>query len=649
MEQIKILDQLSRDELYSIYQFLLLESRSPAETPRNASKSVMLETLGQVMTPEEAQYCVEFFENYEYYAVPVLKTEMIDALPDDLLQALFAIYLDDDILPEEHTELVEALGQSQFFLKEDARKFYLWYYYFRERIPIEQDNAQEQTVLVSSSDFSSGGYDEAANTQRMPGFSSADLPSFEADEAQDTQRLAGIPANDAHEYAAALAGDDPISYGESLPPDEEAELEETFSASPFSSPHIATEAVRVSPPPPPPEAFQKTSSSQPPPDERVPNVEPPPSEKKEVPASMRTIELDVFDLENYIVEASQKQGTPAEDFKDALKKRARQQAPPPPPESSSQNEDIEELDSEALVEEHEADFRNEETQPLHRPPPPPRRPAPPPKGPQQGPQQTAQGAQPPKGPPPPPRGKGPQRPEAAPQTPPQAPPQAQEPPAPPKPAKPLEGALALTPTHIDAIAMILYRSSLLGATYARPQIRAIRIYFQKILDCSPAQLRRVRDSLKKLQGQDLPLVPPPLDELATLAPLLGYAKRLSLVHSVLFLLGCKTLQTLERYRDFLSDLAVELRIDPADVSLFNLFGIGSEEIQLSFQDCLRVLDVDLDATESDLRKAHRELVRRYHPDQFHSKGPEFVRLAERKMKEANMALEILLYRSDRGV
>ncbi len=219
MEQIKILDQLSRDELYSIYQFLLLESRSPAETPRNASKSVMLETLGQVMTTEEARYCVDFFENYEYYAVPVLKTEMIDALPDDLLQALFAIYLDDDLLPEEHTELVDALGQSQFFLKEDARKFYLWYYYFRERIPIEQDSPQEQTVLVAGS-FSSSSYDDAAHTQRMAGFSSADMPSFETDEAQETQRLQGFPARQADEYAAALAGEESPSQQDY--PDEEA-------------------------------------------------------------------------------------------------------------------------------------------------------------------------------------------------------------------------------------------------------------------------------------------------------------------------------------------------------------------------------------------------------------------------------------------
>ncbi|MCK6508919.1 DnaJ domain-containing protein, partial [Myxococcota bacterium] len=266
----------------------------------------------------------------------------------------------------------------------------------------------------------------------------------------------------------------------------------------------------------------------------------------------------------------------------------------------------------------------------------------------------------------PPRNKGPEQPpngQRPPSKSPEQPPNGQRPPSkspeqphstaesntPPKPPKALEGALALTPAHIDQIATVLYRSALLGATYARPQIRAIRIYFQKILDCSPAQLHRVRDILKKLQSQEFPLVPPPLDDLPALVPMLSYAKRLAFVHSILFLLGCKTLQTLERYRDFMSELAIELRIDPADVSLFNLFGIGSDEIQLSFQDCLRVLDVEMDATENDLRKAHRELVRRYHPDQFHSKGPEFVRLAERKMKEANMALEILLYRSDRGV
>jgi len=679
MEQMKILDQLSRDELYSIYQFLLLESRSPAETPRNASKSVMLETLGQVMTNEEARYCVDFFENYEYYAVPVLKTEMIDALPDDLLQALFAIYLDDDILPEDHLDLVDALGQSQFFLKEDARKFYLWYYYFRERIPIEQDSPQEQTVLVAGS-FSSSSYDDAAHTQRMAGFSSADMPSFETDEAQETQRLQGFPARQADEYAAALAGEEShtSSNEDALNEDaldeddldedalDEDDLDENSEStdksdasvsSPFSS--ASPDATPLAPPPPPPEAFQRTPSAiQPLP---FPSLTSHPSEAKttgqpaqrpNVPPSMRTIELDVLDLENYANDASQKQGTSTQALREQLKQRIQTNPPPQPP-----NEEIEELDPEAIIEEPDAtDFRNEETQPLQRPQPnrPPQTNVPPKPPPPSGTHTQS---------PPPPRSKEPERPtngqrppskspeqppneQRSPSNGPEQPPSTTEPKAPPKA---LQGALALTPAHIDQIATVLYRSALLGATYARPQIRAIRIYFQKILDCSPAQLHRVRDILKKLQSQEFPLVPPPLDDLPALVPMLSYAKRLAFVHSILFLLGCKTLQTLERYRDFMSELAIELRIDPADVSLFNLFGIGSDEIQLSFQDCLRVLDVEMDATENDLRKAHRELVRRYHPDQFHSKGPEFVRLAERKMKEANMALEILLYRSDRGV
>ncbi len=384
---------------------------------------------------------------------------------------------------------------------------------------------------------------------------------------------------------------------------------------------------------------------------------------------MRTIELDVFDLENYIAEATQKQGASAETTRKQREQREQREQQPPTPPASSPHEEIEELDPEALIEEPEVtDFRNEETQPLQRPQPHRPQPNRPQSGtiPPKPPPQPQNGPQIPKGPPPPPRNKGPERPSdgqpqpnKGPERPSDGPSQpvngAEPPPnvspskTPPKPPKALEGALALTPAHIDQIAAVLYRSALLGATYARPQIRAIRIYFQKILDCSPAQLHRVRDILKKLQSQEFPLVPPPLDDLPPLVPMLSYAKRLAFVHSVLFLLGCKTLQTLERYRDFMSELAIELRIDPADVSLFNLFGIGSDEIQLSFQDCLRILDVEMDATESDLRKAHRELVRRYHPDQFHSKGPEFVRLAERKMKEANMALEILLYRSDRGV
>lgn len=160
---------------------------------------------------------------------------------------------------------------------------------------------------------------------------------------------------------------------------------------------------------------------------------------------------------------------------------------------------------------------------------------------------------------------------------------------------------------------------------------------------------RVRDQLKKLQSQDLPLVPPPTTDIAPFASLLPYPSRLALLHSALFLIGCISIQKLDRYRDFLSDLAIEIKIDPADVSLFDLFGIGTQEIEMDLQDCLRLFDVEPGFSETELRKAHRELVRKWHPDQFHSKGPEFVRLAERKMKEANMALEILLYRSSRDL
>jgi DnaJ-domain-containing protein 1 len=753
MEQATILDQLSRTDLYSVYQFLLLESRSPAELHRHAPKEQMLEILSDVLSVEETNYCVDFFDNYEYYAVPVLKAEMLDALPDDLLQALFSIYLDEDHLPESHDALVDALSQSQFFLKEDARKFYLWYYYFRERISLDQGTNEQQTILVASDAYAytppppsfapkeieyAPVEEEEAILHEDAVFSENEDASNEEDESMPTQRLQGFSASEmtaasspttssatAHEYAAALAGDEMTLLQEERRVEESEEDEEHIEASPFSS----APTPRTAPPPAPPEAFQRakqttsphTAFGSSPPSQETPSstkISPPhPTEETPPPQTSasqplaaspvvnRTIEIDVLDLEAYIVDATQKKQA-----QDAQETPNRPTPPPPPPEAMraaqasrsasppvertaeadvidevDEVDELDELDLGAVVDEPLS--LQEETQPLaHQqkrpsvsPPPHPQRSVPPPSSPPPRPQSSVP---PPSSPPPrpqtsvPPPSSPPPSPEAAKRQdaterpdpskevrpPPPPPPRPPSPPQETAPAslqpeaeaakattKPPQGALALTPAHIDLLSTVLYRTSLLGATYARPQIRAIRIFFQKILDCSPAQLRRVRDTLKSLQDQELPLVPPSLEGFNTLTPLLNYATRLAFVHSTLFLIGCKTLQNLERYREFLTEIAIELRIDPADVSLFDLFGIGSEEIQLSFQDCLKMLDVEMDATEAALRKAHRDLVRRFHPDQFHNKGPEFVRLAERKMKEANMALELLLHRSDRDI
>lgn len=63
-------------------------------------------------------------------------------------------------------------------------------------------------------------------------------------------------------------------------------------------------------------------------------------------------------------------------------------------------------------------------------------------------------------------------------------------------------------------------------------------------------------------------------------------------------------------------------------------------------DAFAVLGLDEKATELDVRRAHRELARRWHPDRF-SEGPERL-WAESKMIEINLAYEDALRQCRQG-
>ena len=56
---------------------------------------------------------------------------------------------------------------------------------------------------------------------------------------------------------------------------------------------------------------------------------------------------------------------------------------------------------------------------------------------------------------------------------------------------------------------------------------------------------------------------------------------------------------------------------------------------MNFENALRILGLNSNFTEEELKKAHRALVNKYHPDR--NKSPE----AEDKMKEINEAREYL--------
>ena len=56
-------------------------------------------------------------------------------------------------------------------------------------------------------------------------------------------------------------------------------------------------------------------------------------------------------------------------------------------------------------------------------------------------------------------------------------------------------------------------------------------------------------------------------------------------------------------------------------------------------DPYQVLHVDRNASDDEVKKAYRELARKYHPDNYHGSAME--EMAEEKMKEINEAYELI--------
>ena len=65
------------------------------------------------------------------------------------------------------------------------------------------------------------------------------------------------------------------------------------------------------------------------------------------------------------------------------------------------------------------------------------------------------------------------------------------------------------------------------------------------------------------------------------------------------------------------------------------------------QDPYKVLGVDRSASDEEIKKAYRDLARKYHPDRFAS-NPDMAELASEKMKEVNTAYEEICSRRSSG-
>ena len=61
----------------------------------------------------------------------------------------------------------------------------------------------------------------------------------------------------------------------------------------------------------------------------------------------------------------------------------------------------------------------------------------------------------------------------------------------------------------------------------------------------------------------------------------------------------------------------------------------------SFWDPYKILEIQSDASQEDIKKAYRQLAGKYHPDKVEHLGEEFKALAEKRFKEIQQAYQEL--------
>ena len=170
----------------------------------------------------------------------------------------------------------------------------------------------------------------------------------------------------------------------------------------------------------------------------------------------------------------------------------------------------------------------------------------------------------------------------------------------------------------------------------KEEVAAIRRFFSERLGYRGESLDIVRDLIKQFlrEGVDLDAL------CADVARRADYASRLLLVECMLDVaLADGHLHPREQV---VFDRCVgRLGISPADVAnITSRGGRGTAARPGHCAEC-EVLGVDVDAGETTVKKAYRELVKKYHPDRVSHLGDEFRQLAHKKFLEIQDAYESL--------
>ena len=114
---------------------------------------------------------------------------------------------------------------------------------------------------------------------------------------------------------------------------------------------------------------------------------------------------------------------------------------------------------------------------------------------------------------------------------------------------------------------------------------------------------------------------------------MDYSQRLQLYHYLVALGACDGLH--QREIDVLETIATYIGLSKAEVdSIFAQFRPNNESNY-------RILEIEPNATDEEVKKAYRKMATKYHPDKVATLGEDVQKAAEEKFKAVNQAYEAI--------